>query len=156
MSPSRRSVLLAAFAAVVALLAFAGSCAAPAKTSGLDPRYVAVHNAFAAMGLVEVGPLQRGSLAEGGEAKIPIELGAQCTTIVAMGTNGVRDLDVTLLDPAGALVGSDTAHEPEATVRACVESAGTSPVVVKMASGAGDYILATWTPAAGAGSPASG
>jgi hypothetical protein len=141
---------------VLALLAFAGSCAAPAKTSGLDPRYVAVHNAFAAMGLVEVGPLQRGSLAEGGEAKIPIELGAQCTTIVAMGTNGVRDLDVTLLDPAGALVGSDTAHEPEATVRACVESAGTYTVVVKMASGAGDYILATWTPAAGAGSPASG
>jgi hypothetical protein len=159
MNPPRRFALLAALVAAVAvlsLLAFAGSCAAPGKTAGLDPRYVAVHNAFAAMGLVEVGPLQRGSLAEGGEAKIPIDLPAQCTTLVAMGTEGVRDLDVTLLDPTGVPVAHDTAHEPEATVRACVESAGAYTVVVKMAAGAGDYLLATWSPAGGSSSPASG
>jgi hypothetical protein len=151
MNPTRRSVLLAVFVAVVSLAAFTGSCAPPAKTSGLDPRYVAVHNAFAAIGFAEVGPLRRGSLAEGGEARVSMELAAQCTTIVAMGTLGVRDLDVTLLDPSGALVARDTAHEPEATVRACVESPGTYTLVLRMASGAGDYLLATWAAAAAPG-----
>ncbi len=146
MNPTRRSMLFAALLLVAAIVAFAGSCALPPKTSGLDPRYVAVHNALAAIGFVEVGPLQRGSLAAGGEAKLSIELAAQCTTIVAMGTEGVRDLDVTLIDPAGAVVARDAAHEPEATVRACVESAGTYTLVLKMASGAGDYLLASWTP----------
>jgi hypothetical protein len=154
----RRSFLLAALvavAAVLGLLVFTGSCAMPAKTSGFEPRYVAVHNAFAAIGLVEVGPIQRGSLAEGAEAKIPIELGAQCTAIVVMGTDGVRDLDLTLLDPSGAAVARDSAHEPEATVRVCLENAGAYTLGIKMASGAGDYLLATWVAAAAAGGGAT-
>jgi hypothetical protein len=122
----------------------------------LEPRYVALHNAFAAMGLAQVGPLQQGSLAEGRETRLNIELGSQCTTLVAMGGQGVRDLDVTLLDPAGKPVAHDTTSEPQAVVRACVETAGTYTLLVKMKAGAGDFVAATWTGGVGPGGGGGG
>ena len=44
---------------------------------------------------------------------------AQCTTIVAIGGPGVRDLDVALLDADDKPVAHDTTKEPQATLRAC-------------------------------------
>lgn len=128
-----------------------GSVAACASTrSGdLEPRYVAVHNALAATGLVQVGPIQRGSLGTGREARLPVELGAQCTTVVALGGAGVVDLDATLLDPEGKAVAHDTTRDPQATLRACVEQPGTYTLVVRMAQGAGDFMEGTWAGGAG-------
>jgi len=144
----------------------AGSCRDLPNARSLDPRYVAVHNALAAAGLMEIGPIQRGALALGRETRVPIELSAPCTTIVVMGTEGVHDLDVTLLDPAGVTVVRDVSHEPEAALRACIhgaDGAGSLPadggagsppagggpgeytLVLRMGAGAGDYLLATWT-----------
>ncbi|MDB4939373.1 MAG: hypothetical protein JWP87_6345 [Labilithrix sp.] len=125
------------------------------RAGELEPRYVAVHNTLAAMGLAEVGPIQQGSLAEGRDARLRLDLGAQCTTIVAIGGPGVRDLDVALLDPDDKPVAHDTTTEPQATLRACPESAGRYTLVVKMAAGAGEFMAATWTGGAGA-PPASG
>jgi len=102
------------------------SVAACASTRGseLEPRYVAVHNALAAVGLAQVGPIQRGSLGAGREARLPLELAAQCTTVVALGGAGVVDLDATLLDPDGKAVAHDTTRDPQAVVHACVDRAG--------------------------------
>jgi hypothetical protein len=110
----------------------------------MEPRYIAVHNALAAMGLAQVGPIQRASLAEGREARVPLELASGCTTIVALGGQGVRNLDVALMDPSGVSVAHDTTHDPQAVVRACVDKAGTYALVVRMAEGGGDFIAATW------------
>src|SRR5262249_16008020 len=38
----------------------------------LEPRYIAVHNTLAATGMVQVGPIQQGTLAEGREVRLPI------------------------------------------------------------------------------------
>jgi hypothetical protein len=157
----RRSPLFRGLVATAGLLVAAGSCATARDTGGLDPRYVAVHNALAATGLVEVGPIRHGPLAQGHEARLTLELTAQCTTIIVMGSEGVHDLDVTLEDPGGASVGHDTSHEGQAAVRACVESAGAFTLIVRAGSGSGEYVLATWAGAAlGAGlsstAPASG
>jgi hypothetical protein len=124
----------------------------------LDPRYVAVHNALSAAGLAEIGPIQRGALTRLGETRVPIELTAPCTTIVVMGTEGVRDLDMTLLDPSGALVSRDASHEPEAAVRACIQGGsvgrvapsggngpGTYTLVLRTGAAAGEYVLTTWS-----------
>ena len=67
-------LVLAAFGPV------ALACSAT-RTGELEPRYVAVHNTLAAMGLAQVGPIQQGSLAEGRETRVRLDLGAQCTTI---------------------------------------------------------------------------
>jgi hypothetical protein len=122
------------------------------RTGELEPRYVAVHNTLAAMGLAQVGPIQQGSLAEGRETRLRVDLLAQCTTIVAIGGPGVRDLDVALLDADDKPVAHDTTKEPQATLRTCPQGAGHYTLVVKMSSGAGDFMAATW--AGGGLSPA--
>lgn len=129
---------------------------ATSKTGELEPRYVAVHNAMAAMGLAQVGPIQQGSLAEGRETRLRLDLGAQCTTIVALGGTGVRDLDVALLDADDKPVTHDTTKDPQAAIRTCPERAGKYTLVVKMTQGGGDFLAATWAGGAvGSGSPAA-
>ncbi len=137
----RLGALLFVLAGVSAL---ASACAG-ARTGDLEPRYVAVHNALAALGLVQSGPIQQGSLAEGRETRLRLELGAGCTTIVALGGPGVRDLDVSLLDAEEKPLGHDTTKDSQATLRVCPETAGPTTLVVRMAAGAGDVVAATWT-----------
>jgi hypothetical protein len=134
----------------VLLVAIAGAACASSRGGDLEPRYVAVHNTLASMGLAQVGPIQRGSLAQGRDARLKLELGAQCTTILALGGANVADLDVSLLDSDDKPVAHDTTRDPEAVVRACVDKPGTYTLVVKMARGAGDFLAATWTGGAAA------
>jgi len=110
----------------------------------LEPRYVTVHNAFAAMGMAQVGPLHQGSLAEGREQRIKLELAAQCTTIVALGSAGARDVDVALLDADGRVLAKDATRDAQAVLRACVEQKGSYTLLVKMAQGSGEFVVATW------------
>ena len=128
--------------------------ACAATHSQVDPRFLAVHNAFAAMGLSQVGPVQQGSLVEGRDARLPVELGAQCTTLVAMGNDGVRDIDLTLLDPAGNPIARDASHDAQAVVRACIDAPGTYTMLVHMASGSGEFLAATWAGGIGGAGPA--
>jgi hypothetical protein len=120
-------------------------------TGALEPRFVAVHNAFAAMGLAQVGPIREGSLAEGQEARVALDLPAGCTTVVAFGGQGVRDVNAALMDGRGQVVAHDTTSEPQAVLRVCVEGADAYVLVVKAAAGAGSWVVATW--AGGVGSP---
>jgi hypothetical protein len=138
---------LSAWLLVLACFAsFAIASACNASRSGeLEPRYVAVHNTLAAMGLAQIGPIQQGSLAEGRDTRVRLDLAAQCTTIVVIGGPGVRDVDVSLLDPEDKPVAHDTTKEPQATIRTCPETAGRYTLLVKMAAGAGDFMAATWT-----------
>jgi len=147
----RLRLLFALGAFVVLVLACVTTAAPP-----VDPRFLALHNAFSAMGLSQVGPVQQGSLVEGREARLPIQLQAQCTTVVAMGGSGVRDLDLVVQDEAGNALGHDATHDSQAVVRVCVERAGTYTALVRMAAGSGDFLAATWVGnAAGAGPAAS-
>lgn len=137
-------------AAGLGLVTVLGAACASTTTTQVDPRFIAIHNTLAAMGLAQVGPVQQGTLAEGREARLSIELPAQCTAVVAIGGAGVGDIDLAVLDAAGQTVGHDTTHEPQATVRACTEVAGTHTIVVKMAKGSGDFMTALWSGATGA------
>jgi hypothetical protein len=148
----RRSGVAAALVGCVSAV-IVGSCVPPPVTGGLDPRYVAVHNALAATGLVEVGPLRRGPLSGGHEIVIPIELAAPCTTAFVMGTVGLSDLDVTMVDPSGARVAHDSSHEPEVALRTCAATGGTFTLILRAGSGNGEFLLATWGGASGGVSP---
>jgi hypothetical protein len=132
--------------AVCASLVFLVACAS-ARGDGagvLEPRFVAVHNALAAMGMAQVGPIHEGALSEGREARVGLDLGAGCSTIVAVGGDGVRDLNATLLDPQGHPLAHDTTSEPQAILRVCVDVADSYVLVVKVAAGAGTWVVATW------------
>ena len=141
-----RGVLVAAALALVPL----AGCASAVRGNDTEPRFVAVHNALAAMGLAQVGPIQRGSLAEGRETRVPLELSAGCSTVVALGGEGVRDLAVSIVDPAGVPIAHDTTRDPQAVVRACVDHGGTYSLVVRMNEGVGEFLVATWSGGVGA------
>lgn len=128
---------------IVFLAALFAACTA--TRTELDPRFVAVHNTLSAMGLAQIGPMQQGTLGEGKEARINVELPAQCTTVVVIGASGVRDVDLAVVDPRGNPLGHDTTHGSEAVVRACAETAGTYTLVVKMAAGGGDFLTGLWS-----------
>jgi hypothetical protein len=121
--------------------------------AALDPRFVAVHNALAAMGLVQVGPIHEGLLGEAREANVALDLPAGCVTILAVGGDGVRDINATLLDPRGLPIAHDTTTEPQAVLRTCLESADTYGLVVRVSSGAGPWAVATWVGSAASGAP---
>jgi hypothetical protein len=125
-----------------------------AGSGALEPRFVAVHNALAAMGLVQVGPIQEGVLGEGREARVALQLPAGCLTIVAIGGEGMRDVDATLLDSRGTPLAHDTTAEPQAVLRPCVEGPDAYVLVVKAASGAGPWVAATWAGGVGNAAPA--
>jgi len=121
------------------------ACVAAPKNEGPLSRYAAVHNTMSAMGLVQSGPLQRGSLAEGRETKLVVDLPQGCTTLVTLGGAGVENVDVELTDSAGKPVAKDTTQDSEAVVRACVDEAGKYNLSIKMAKGAGDFLAASWS-----------
>lgn len=118
-----------------------------ARTTGagaIEPRFVAVHNALAAMGLMQVGPIQQGTLAEGREARVALDLPAGCVALAAVGGDGVRDLDATLVDARGVALAHDTTTEPQAVLRTCLDTPDAYTLVVKVASGAGSWVVAAW------------
>jgi hypothetical protein len=121
----------------------------------VEPRFVAVHNALAAMGLAQVGPLATGRLAEGAEARVALDLPGGCPTLVAIAGDGVRDLDATLIDPGGKPLARDATSEPQAVLRPCLDAPGVYTLVVKAAAGGGPWVAGAWIGGLGSGPGAS-
>lgn len=131
-----------------ALLLAIASCGAGSPR--IDSRYVAIHNAMAATGLVQSGEISQGSLDEGGEAVLEVPMGrGDCYTIVGLGSDGVRDLDVIVRDAAGNEVARDHSQDPQAAARVCPPYAGRFEVRIRMASGSGGWLATTWSGGAG-------
>ena len=130
-------------AALLAIV-FTASCG---SNRGIDPaaRFFAVHNVMHAMGLFQAGPINQGSLAEGQEIKLGLTLGASCVAVVAVGGAGVGDLALQLLDPEGKVVAEETSRDVQAVLRSCVDRPGAYTVHLRMARGAGEYLLSSWT-----------
>jgi hypothetical protein len=143
---------------LLAGLLLVGACASTRDGGGaLEPRFIAVHNALAAMGLVQIGAIQQGALGEGQTARVTLDLPAGCVTVAAIGGAGLRDIDATLLDAREAPLAHDTTTEPQAVLRPCLESGGTYVLAVKATSGAGPWVTAAWAGGVtgiSAGSPA--
>ncbi|MCS6797839.1 MAG: hypothetical protein NZ898_04815 [Myxococcota bacterium] len=131
---------------VVALAAAAVLAACGGAEPRLEPRYVTLHNTLTAMGLAQSAPLNQGSLPEGAEARLSHTLHAgQCYTFVALGTEGVGDIDLRVLDESGEPLASDATTDPQASVHVCPTRDGRHDVLVRMARGAGGYLLTAWS-----------
>ena len=112
----------------------------------LEPRFVAVHNAMTAMGMAQTGSISEGSLSEGQEARIAMELtGGACYTFVALGDSQVQNINVRVVDADGDLVAEDVTHDRQAAIQACPDTSGTYQVAVSMAAGQGGYIVTSWS-----------
>lgn len=112
----------------------------------LEPRFVAVHNAMTAMGLVQAGPISEGSLAEGHVVRVDVNLEAgQCYTVLALGYDGVVDLDVRVTEEAGEEIGRDATRDAQAVSQVCPARSGPHHIIVAMLAGSGGYSLAAWS-----------
>lgn len=133
-----------------------GACAGTSPPKGaLEPRFLAVNNTLAAMGLAQVGPIQLGSLAEGREARYAVDLPGECATVIAIGSGDVRDLDLAVLDADNAPLGRDATADAQAAVKVCPPRGGRFSLVVKMAKGSGDFVLASYRGAPSSNAPAA-
>ncbi|MFW6051769.1 MAG: hypothetical protein ACODAU_11375 [Myxococcota bacterium] len=131
---------------VMALAGTAGVLGCGGSDPQLEPRFVAVHNALVASGMSQSGALHRGVLDQGEEQRIVLELSAdRCHTIVALGARRVRDLDLRVRDEGGEEVGEDTTGDRQAAVRVCPDRSGAHQVIVRMARGAGEFVLGSWS-----------
>ena len=132
------------------LVSLAIGCAKPSR---LEPRFVAVHNALGAMGMAHTGNISSGSLSEGIDAKLQVELRAgECYTFIALGSGGVEDIDIRIVDHRGEEIGRDVTHDRQAAARACAETSGAHTAVVTMRKGSGGYLVTFWSGSAGSGS----
>jgi len=114
-------------------------------TGELESRFATIHNALTGIGMSEIGALHDARLGDGQEAAIDLELAPGCTTIVAVGGTTIKDLDASLVDPAGTRIARGFAHTSDATIRACVEAAGHYTLRVKAMRGAGSLLVSTWS-----------
>jgi hypothetical protein len=146
---------IAWFAAGLASLLACATSSPPGGKAALEPRFIAVHNTLAAMGMAQVGPIQHGSLGEGRETRYSVDLPSDCATVIAIGTGEVRDLDLIVLDADDKQVGRDATSDSEAAVKVCPIHGGRFSLVVKMAKGSGDFVIASWSGAPNPNAPAA-
>lgn len=121
----------------------------------LHTRFAAVHNTLTTMGVSQLGPISQGSLAEGATARFPVELDARCHTFVAFG-DGVRDVELNVLDANNQRVAGDNTRDSQATVQFCPPMRGRYTLALRMADGGGGYLLANWQGGSASGGAAAG
>lgn len=120
----------------------------------LEPRFVAVHNTMTAMGMAQTGPISEGSLPEGVDATVDVELhGGECYTFVGLGGPAVRDLDVRVVGEGDEELGRDVTHDRQAAAQVCPERSGEYHLVVTMTEGHGSYMVTSWSGTVGGGGP---
>ena len=93
-----------------------------------------------------VGVVLRGTLRQGEVEDHPVVLvGTHCYAAVGVGSEGVEDLDLLLIDPNGAAVMHDSDQGAEATIgvreQICPATPGMFEVRVRMFRGEGDYAV---------------
>ncbi|MGA2449365.1 MAG: hypothetical protein ABTD50_11845 [Polyangiaceae bacterium] len=130
--------------ALLAVVLVASACLRDPAGAALEPRYVAIHNALAALGMTEVGPIREGVLAQGRQARVALGVLSACTTVAVVGGGGVSDIDAMLVDSAGHPQAHDTTSEPQAVVHVCPESSQWYDLVVRAAAGAGPWVAAAF------------
>lgn len=129
--------------ALIPALALVTSCVG---SPALDPRFVALHNTMTAIGMVQSGSISEGSLPEGGEAHFEGMLQpGQCYTIVGLGSGGVANLDVVVLDEGGNEIAHDTTEDGSAAAQFCPQYPGNYRISVRMRRGSGSYIVTAWS-----------
>lgn len=112
----------------------------PDSSVSADQALAAAAGQLEPLGYQRAGLDLAGSLLQGRAEVRDLELSAgTCYAVVAAGDAGVRDLDLRLVDRAGAEISRDTATDPRALLRVCPAASGTFRLEVRMFDGAGRW-----------------
>jgi hypothetical protein len=109
--------------------------------AGLEDNFRLLDGDMHARGYENFGDAQRSQLSESAETDYPMSLeGGKCYAILAVGDNGVRDLDLRLLNARGDVVDRDVEQNARPIVRVCPTASGSYTMRVKMFAGAGNFV----------------
>ena len=109
------------------------------SAGGLDERYSLLDADIQARGYEAYGDRQRGELQQGQTQSFDLELeGDKCYAIIAVGDNGVRDLDLSL-QRGNRTIDQNDGDDARPIVRVCADRSGTYAMQVKMTEGEGAF-----------------
>jgi hypothetical protein len=98
-----------------------------------------------ARGYEPFGEQTRGSLGRSESREIALELeGGKCYAILAVGDNGVRDLDLALVSSRNEVIDRDIEADARPVVRVCPRGSGAFRMQVRMADGEGNFVYAAY------------
>jgi hypothetical protein len=113
--------------------------------AGLEENFRLLDADMRARGYESMGDPTRGNLGESETRDFQVSLeGGKCYAILAVGDNGVRDLDLILSDPGGRQIDRDVERDPRPIVRVCPNATGNYTMQIKMFSGAGQFVYAPY------------
>lgn len=113
--------------------------------AGLEDNFRLLDSDMRARGYESFGEQTRGELAPRAEREIAITLeGGKCYAILAVGDNGVRDLDLILSDSHNREVDRDVEQNPRPVVRVCPTNSGTYSMHLRMFDGQGHFVYSAY------------
>ncbi len=112
---------------------------------GLDENFRLLDSDMHARGYESYGQPSRSQLTESQTQDYPIELeGGKCYALLAVGDNGVRDLDLIVMDASDHEVDRDVETDARPIVRVCAQQTGRYKMQVRMYSGQGNIVYAAY------------
>ena len=112
---------------------------------GLEENFALLDADMSARGYERYGEPAEAELTQGQSQDFGISLeGGKCYAIFAVGDNGVRDLDLAVLDAGGQELDRDVEADAHPIVRVCPTRSGESRIQVRMASGGGSFRYAAY------------
>lgn len=112
---------------------------------GLEENFRLLDADMRARGYEAFGETERGALTQGSETDFALELeGGKCYAVLAVGDNGVRDLDLQLVDARSQVIDRDIEVDARPVVRVCPERSGAFRMRVRMYRGQGQFVYATY------------
>ncbi|GAC1364280.1 MAG: hypothetical protein NVSMB47_15920 [Polyangiales bacterium] len=151
MLPRRRPLLRCALAALLVT----GACAAPACTArspDLVTRMNTAKSLAESFGYTAAGAPSTGNVEEGKDARVALPLKPGCYQVFVFPGDGLKAVDLSLVDPAGKPAASGTKGEGQSAIKQCVGEAATYTLIVKSTGGSGAFIAQPYL----SGQPAPG
>jgi hypothetical protein len=113
--------------------------------TGLEENFRLLKADMQARGYQSHGEPSRGTLQQGQTQDFAIHLeGGKCYAILAVGDDGVRDLDLILLDARGNKLDRDMENDSRPIVRVCPGESNEFTMRVRMSRGSGKFVYAPY------------
>lgn len=140
------SVRRGTFAALLVLAAPAlvGTSACGSHGPDIFTRINAAQKQASFDGFKTPGPSQNGSVEEGKDARLKLDLKETCYRVYVFPGDGLKSVDVSLLDPSGKGVGESMQADGSTQLKYCATEAGSYTLVVRAPSGAGPFMVQSY------------
>ena len=132
---------LFALAMTIGGVALAPACGPTHSGPDIATRMTQAKSMAEGFGFTAYGAAATGTVEEGKDTKVALTLKEGCYQIFAFAGDGLKGIDLSLVDPSGKATGEGGAkQEGQSSVKQCVSDPGAYTLVVKSQGGSGSFI----------------